>query len=187
MAMASDKIGAEPSSCYNLIRPAFSLGKLSNSACGGIAVYLDFSHDETANSESDRGARCIGAFLVNGAALFGQETDKLLGKLCSWCGEAQEGVNVGGLLLGQCWCWGKADVERETKWPTNSGDAANDASTINGTAVPSVSSSVGGFHKNGIGATIIGSNGDSFIQEGMKMLNANSLVIASSSNMMIDI
>ena len=45
MAMASDKVGAEASSFYNLVRPALSVGKLSDGACGGIAVDLDFSYD----------------------------------------------------------------------------------------------------------------------------------------------
>ena len=46
---------------------------------------------------------------------------------------------------------------------------------------------MGCFHENGIGAIIIGCDGGSFIQEAMKILNADSLVVASSSNIKIDI
>ena len=83
LAMASDKIGAESSSFYNSIRTAFSVCKLSDSASGGITVDLYFSHDKVANSEGDRGTRFIGVFYKDGATLFSQETENLLGKLCS--------------------------------------------------------------------------------------------------------
>ena len=124
---------------------------------------------------------------MDGAALFGQEAENLFGELCSWRSKAQEGVNVGGLLLGRCRSRRKADVERKAKGTADGRDTADDVSAIYGATVPSVSGSVGGFHENGIGATIVGSDGDSFIEEAMKMLDADSLVIAASGDMKIDI
>ena len=143
-----------------------------------------FSHDEVADREGDRGTRFLSAFSVDGATLLGQETQNLLIKSRSWCSEAQEGVDVGSVLLGRCWGRRKADIEREAKRTINSRDTANDIGAIDGAAVPCVSGSVGCYHENGIGATIIGSDGDSFIQELMKMLDANSLVVASSTSNM---
>ena len=124
---------------------------------------------------------------MDGAALFGQEAENLFGELCSWRSKAQEGVNVGGLLLGRCRSRRKADVERKAKGTADGRDTADDVSAIYGATVPSVSGSVGGFHENGIGATIVGSDGNSFIEEAMKMLDADGLVIAASGDMKIDV
>jgi hypothetical protein len=44
---------------------------------------LDTSHDKIAYSEGNDGARFVGAFTVNGAAFFGEDTEHLFGKLSS--------------------------------------------------------------------------------------------------------
>ena len=57
----------------------------------------------TSDSEGYRATRFISAFSMDGATVFGQEMENLHSELCSWCSEAQEGVDHdGSLLLGQC-------------------------------------------------------------------------------------
>jgi hypothetical protein len=46
---------------------------------------------------------------------------------------------------------------------------------------------MGGFNKDSVGATIIGSDSNGFIQEPVKVFDANSFVVAASGNMNIDI
>ena len=59
----------------------------------------------------------------------------------------------------------------------------NDAGVINRAAVPGAGSSVGRFDKNGVGAMIIGSNGNGFVQEAVEVFkSAFGFVIAASSN-----
>ena len=55
---------------------------------------------------------------------------------------------------------------------TNNRDTADNISTINVAAVPSVSCSVRGFDKNRVDAAIIGSNSNSFIEESVEMFVA---------------
>ena len=120
---------------------------------------------------------------MNGTTLFGEKTKDLLGELGCRGSETEERMDVGSLL--QSWSRGRtqAEVERETKRAPNGRDAANDVSPIDGATVPSVSGSVGGFHKNGIGATIVGSNGNGLVEEAVEMLDAIGLMIAASGDM----
>jgi hypothetical protein len=46
---------------------------------------------------------------------------------------------------------------------------------------------VGGFDENSVGTTIVSSNGNSFVQEAMKMLNTDGFVVAASGNMEVDV
>ena len=54
VAVSTDKIGAETSRFDNLVRSTFAIGKFSDSASSGIAVNLDGSHDEIADSKGKR-------------------------------------------------------------------------------------------------------------------------------------
>ena len=80
----------------------------------------------------------------------------------------------------------QTQVERKSERSTDSRDTADNISTIDGAAVPSVSYSVRGFDKNRVGAAIIGSNSNSFIEESVEMFNSNSFVIAESSDMKVN-
>ena len=71
--------------------------------------------------------------------------------------------------------------------PTDSGNTANDVGAINRAAIPSVSGSMGGFNENGVPATVVSSNADSFVKESVKMFDTNSFVVAASSDMDFDI
>jgi hypothetical protein len=70
---------------------------------------------------------------------------------------------------------------------TDSRDIADNTSTINGTAVPSVSCSVRGFDKHRVSAAIVGSDSNSLIEKLVKVFNSDSFVaVAASSNMKIN-
>jgi hypothetical protein len=120
---------------------------------------------------------------MNGTTLFGEKTKDLLGELGCGGSETEERMDVGSLL--QSWSRGRtqAEVEGETTGMPNGGDAANDISPIDRAAVPSVCSSVGSLDEDSVSATVVSGNSDSFIQETMKVLNTDSFVIATGSNM----
>jgi hypothetical protein len=60
----------------------------------------------------------------------------------------------------------------------NGRDAVDDVSAVNRAAVPGKGGGVSCFDKDGIGATVIGSNGDSFIQKPMELFDADSFMVA---------
>jgi hypothetical protein len=62
------------------------------------------------------------------------------------------------------------------------GNTADNVTTINGAAIPGIGSSVGGFKKDGIGATIISCNGDGLIQEAVELVSTSSFVVAFGGN-----
>ena len=70
--MSSNHVGSETSRFNNLIRSTFAVSKFSDSSSSGVAVHLDFSHNEIADSKSNWGSRGIGAFTMDGTALFGE-------------------------------------------------------------------------------------------------------------------
>jgi hypothetical protein len=105
VSVATNEVGSETSRFYNLIRSTFAIGKFSNSASRGVAVHLDGSHDKITDSKGNRGARSIGAFTMDGTALFGEETEDLFSELSSGASETEEGMDIGGLLLGRSRGW----------------------------------------------------------------------------------
>jgi hypothetical protein len=86
--------------------------------------------------------------------------------------------------------WSRSGDEAQVKWkterPTDSRNTADGVGAIDGTAVPSVGSSVGGFDKDDVGASIVGSDSDSFVKKTVKVLNGNGFVVAPSSDVDID-
>jgi hypothetical protein len=46
---------------------------------------------------------------------------------------------------------------------------------------------MGSFNKNGIGTSIVAGNGNGFVEETVKMFDANSFVIAASSDMKVNV
>jgi hypothetical protein len=80
----------------------------------------------------------------------------------------------------------QTQVERKSERSTDSRDTADNISTINGAAVPSVSSSVRGFDKNRVSAAIVSSDNNSLIEEWVEVFNSDSFVIAASSDMKVN-
>ena len=95
-------------------------------------------------------------------------------------------MDIGGLLLGRSQSWRKAEVVGEAEGPADSRNAANNVSAINGAAVPSVGSSMGGFDENSVGTAIVTSNSDSFVQEAVEVFDTNGFMIATGCDMEID-
>jgi hypothetical protein len=187
MAVATNKRGTEARRLDDFVGTTLAVGKLSNGAGSSITVNLDFSHDKVAGGIRDRGSGLIGALAMKGVTFFGQQTKDLLGKLGSRSSETKKRMDIGSLLQSRCWGRAKAEVEGETKWATDSRDAANNIGPIDRAAVPSVSSSMGSLDKDSVGPTVVSGDGDSFIQEAMKVFHTDGLVIAPSSNMDADI
>ena len=69
---------------------------------------------------------------------------------------------------------------------TDTGDAPNNACAIDRAAVPSAGSSAGIPKKDGVGATLVGSDGNVFVEEVVEALDTSSSVVATSSNMKFD-
>ena len=68
----------------------------------------------------------------------------------------------------------------------NGRDSADNNNTTNGAVVPSVSSSVRSFNKNGSSAVIIGSDSNSFIEELGEVFNSDGFLIAWSSDVEVN-
>jgi len=160
--------------------------KFSDITGCGIAGDLDTGCDKIADGEGDNRARCIGAFTVDSTTFFSEKAEYLFSKLGGRRRETKEGMDVGSLIRSGGRGRAQAKVERETKRSSNSGNTANNISTVNGADVPSVSSGVRSFNKNGISAAIIGSNSDSFIEESVELFNSDSFVIAASSDVEVN-
>ena len=107
--------------------------------------------------------------------------------MSSRAGKTEKSMDIGSLVRGWSGSRRQTEIERKPERPTDSRNTANDIGAIDGAAVPSISSSVRGFDENGIGAAIIGGNGNSFVQKAMEFLDTNSFVVAASSNMDFDI
>jgi len=107
--------------------------------------------------------------------------------LSSGSREAEEGMDVRGLLLGRSRGRRKTEVKRKTKGAADSRNTANDIGTVDRAAVPSVGSSMGGFDKNSVGTTVVGCDCNSFVQKSVKVFNTDGFVIAAGGDMDIDI
>jgi hypothetical protein len=89
----------------------------------------------------------------------------LLSKVSSGAGKVEESINIGSLVQSWNGSEAEAQVKREPERATDSRNAADDVCAIDGTAVPSVCSSVGGFDKDDVPAAVVGSNGDKEVEE----------------------
>jgi len=96
-------------------------------------------------------------------------------------------MDISSLLHGRGGGRAQAEIEREAKRATDSRDAADNISTVDGAAVPCIGSGMGGFDENSVSSTVIGSDGDGFIEEAMEVFDTDSFVVAASGNMDIDI
>ena len=124
---------------------------------------------------------------MHGTALFSEQAKDLFSKLGGGTGETEEGMDVSGLLLGRSRGWRETEIKREPERAADGWDTANDISAINGAAVPGVCSCVGGFDEDSVGTTVVASDGDSFVQEAVKVFDADSFVITASSDVKIDV
>ena len=184
ITIATDEVGSLTSSFENFIRSAPMIRKFSDSTGGGIiAGDLDTGGDKIADGEGDNRARCIGAFTVISTTFFSEKAEYSFSELGGRRRETKEGMGVGSLVRGLGRGRAQAKVEREAERLSNSRNTANNISTVNGAAVPSVISS---FNKNRISATIIGGNSNSFIEESVEVFNSDSFVIAVSSDVEVN-
>jgi hypothetical protein len=123
---------------------------------------------------------------VDSSALFSQQTKDLFSELGSRTSKTEKGMDVGSLLQSGSRSGRKTEIERESKRTTDSWDAANDIGAINRTAVPSIGGGVSSFNEDCVGSTIVGGDGNGFVQEPVKVFDANSLVVATSGDMNIN-
>jgi hypothetical protein len=126
-------------------------------------------------------------FVMGSTAILDKEMEDLFGKQGGRASKAEEGVNVGSLVGSRRGDGTKADVKKETEGPSNSRDAADDVCAIDRAAVPGIGGGVSCFDKDGIGAMVIGGNGNSFIQKLMGVFNTDSFVVAFGSNVEGDV
>jgi hypothetical protein len=99
----------------------------------------------------------------------------------------EKSMDVGSLVGGGGWGRAEAEIKGETKRMTNRRDAANNIGTIDRTAVPGIRSGVSSFNKNSVSATVIGSNGNGFIQKLVEMFDADGFMVPLGSAMEGDV
>jgi hypothetical protein len=99
---------------------------------------------------------------------------------------AKESINIGSLIGSWSRSGDEAQVKQKSERPTNSRNTADDVGAIDGTAVPSAGSSVGGVDKDDVGASIIGSDSESFIKKTVKVFDRNGFVVAPGSDVDVD-
>ena len=182
VTVATGEVGSTTGSFDNFIRSAPTVRKFSDSTGGGIASDLDTGCDRIAEGEGDNRARYICVFTVDSTTFFSEKAEYSFSELGGRRREMKEGMDIRSLVRGGGRGRAQAKVKREVERSSNNGNTANNISTVNGAAVPSVSSSVRSFNKNGVSAAIIGSNSNSSIAESVEVFNSDSFVIASSSD-----
>ena len=188
ITVAMDEVGSVTGNFDNFIKSAPMVSKSRDSTGRGIAGNLDTGCDEIGNSEGDnRAARCICAFKVDSTTFFSEKAEDSFSKLGGRRRETKEGMDVGRLVGSGGRGRDQAKFERAAERSSNSGNTANNISTINRAAVPSVSrSSVRSFNKNGSSAMIIGSDSNSFIEELGEVFNSDGFLIAWSSDVEVN-
>ena len=183
----TDEIRSITCNFNDFVRAAPTISKFSGSTQFCIAGNLDAGCDEITDTKVDNGARFVGAFAVDSTTFFSEKAEYSFSKLGGRRRETKEGMDVGSLVGSGGRGRAQAKVEREAERSSNSGNTADNISTVNGAAVSSVSCSVRGFDKNRVRAAIVGSDhSNSFIKESVEVFNSNSFVIAASSNMKVN-
>jgi hypothetical protein len=147
-----------------------------------IGINTKFKHGRMVSRQQKREPHVLMHLNVEGGLdLFSQLGSTRTGK-------TEKGMDVGGLLHG--WSRGgrETEIKRKMKRATGSWNAANNVGAVNSrTAIPGTGGSMSSFGKDGVGATIVGGDGNDFAKEPVKVFNANSLVVAVSSDMNINI
>jgi hypothetical protein len=182
----TDEVGTETGGFDDLIRAAFAVGEFRYGSSRGVAVDLDFSHDKVADCKGDRRSGGVGAFTMNSTAFLGEQTKDLFCELGRRASETEEGMNIRSLLLSRSRGRSQAQVEGKSERATDSWNTPNNISAVDRAAVPGVSSGMSGFDEDGVGAAIIGGDGNGFVKEPMKVFDADGFVVAASSDMEID-
>jgi len=88
-------------------------------------------------------------------------------------GKAEVVVDVSGVTMNHGGRVHEVDVEREFELSTECGDATENVSAVDGTAVPSVGGATSGLDENVAGSDVaIGSSdGDRFVQDAKEALH----------------
>jgi hypothetical protein len=96
-------------------------------------------------------------------------------------------MNVGGLVDGGSGCRTETEVEGKTKGAADGGYATDNISAVDGTAVPGICGSMGGFDEDFVGTAVISSNGDGFVEKAVEFFDTNGFVITAGSNVDVDV
>ena len=70
--MTADEVSTKAGGLDNFVGSTFAVRQFGDSAGGGVAVDLDSSHDEIADSKGNGGMGFVGALAVEGTAFLGQ-------------------------------------------------------------------------------------------------------------------
>jgi hypothetical protein len=148
---------------------------------------LDTRCDEITDTKIDDRARFFGAFTMDSMAFFSEEAKDSFGKLGSRRRKAKKSMDIRRLIRSCGRGGAQTQVERKSERSTDSRDTADNISTINGAAVPSIQAAVcPALTKPRVSATIVGSNSNSLIEESVEVFNSDSFVIAESSDMKVN-
>jgi hypothetical protein len=124
---------------------------------------------------------------MDSAALLSKQSKDLFSELGSRTSKTEKGMDVGSLVQSGSRDGRKTEIERKAERTTDSWDAANNVGAIYGTAVPSIGGGMGSLDEDCVGSSIVGGDGDCFVQETMEVFDADSLVIATSGDMNINV
>jgi hypothetical protein len=164
------------------VRTAEAVGKFGDSAGRCVTGDLNSGHNKVTNTVRNSMTGVINTGTMGSASVFSEEAENLRGKSGGRRGETKKGMCILCLGRGRGGSGAKTEVVREAKGATDGRDAADNVSPVDGTAVPCIGSSMGGFDKNGVSTAVVRCNRDSFVKEAMEFFDTNCFVIALGGN-----
>ena len=138
---------------------------------------MDGGHDEVANSIEDRVAGLVNALGEIDAAFFDQKAEDGLGEGDVFADKGQVLGDGGGMVGTKFGRKAQRDIDRENERATDGGNATDDVSAMDGSAVPCIPSSMGSGDPNKRVGSIVGGNGDGLVEEPEVTFNADGFVI----------
>jgi hypothetical protein len=171
----------------NAIRATNLIRKLGNAVEFGVALDLNTNKDEVVGSEVGSRTTFVDTVAVSLTAVFDNKSNDLTGEVDMVAG-LLDIVENGCAGIGDRAWRGLASsvdgkVEGKLEFTTHGGDAANDVSAVDRTAIPSVSGNHRGFDPDQGRTTIRAGNSDGFIKIAEEALNTDGFVIAARSSM----
>jgi hypothetical protein len=156
----------------------------------GVALHLNANEHEVVGGKDGRGATFIDAVTMSLTAIFDDESNDLTREIHMAAGlfdvveDRWTGIKKGCRSSGA----GSIDseIERKLEFAAHSGDATNDVSAINGTAIPGVSRNHRSFDPNQRGTTVRAGDSDGLVQVSEEAFDADGFVIAAGSGMEAD-
>ena len=138
---------------------------------------MDSGHDEVANSIEDRVAGLVNALGEIDAAFFDQKAEDGLGEGDVFADKGQVLGDGGGMVGTKFGRKAQRDIDRENERATDGGNATDDVSAMDGSAVPCIASSMGSGDPNKRVGAIVGGNGDGLVEEPEVSFDADGFVI----------